>query len=67
MRLVNCLATWLTSVRKERTSSGVREFKSLSPKSAVNFKRTDLEVLIVFFLNEDCDTPASNGCLQKLS
>ena len=31
VRLVNCLVPWLKSVRKERTSSGVREFRSLSP------------------------------------
>ena len=31
VRLVNCLVPWLKSVRKERTSSGVREFKSPSP------------------------------------
>jgi hypothetical protein len=28
-------------VRKERTSSGVREVKSLSPKRAANFERID--------------------------
>ena len=31
VHLVNCLVPWLKSVRKERTSSGVREFRSLSP------------------------------------
>jgi len=30
VRLVNCLVTWLKSVTKERTSSGVKEFRSLS-------------------------------------
>lgn len=41
-RLVNCLVPWLKSVRKERTSSGVKEFSSLSPKWPVNLERTDL-------------------------
>ena len=41
VRLVSWLALWLISVRKERTSSGVREFRSLSPNWAVNFERTD--------------------------
>src|SRR4030042_4750352 len=45
VRLVSWLALWLMSVRKERTSSGVREFRSLSPNWVVNFERTDWWVL----------------------
>ena len=41
MRLVNCLVPWLMSVRKERTSSGVREFRFLSPNWAVRLGRID--------------------------
>ena len=41
VRLVSCLVPWLKSVRKERTSSGVREFRSLSPNWAVNLERID--------------------------
>jgi hypothetical protein len=39
--LVSCLVPWLMSVRKERTSSGVREFRSLSPNWAVSLERID--------------------------
>jgi len=42
VRLVSCLVPWLMFVRKERISSGVREFRSLSAKWAVNLERTDL-------------------------
>ena len=35
VRLVNCLVCWLMCVRKERTSSGVREFRSLSPNRII--------------------------------
>jgi len=41
VRLVSWLALWLISVRKERTSSGVREFRSLSPNWAVSLERID--------------------------
>jgi len=41
VRLVNWLVLWLIFVRKERTSSGVREFRSLSPNWAVNLERID--------------------------
>jgi hypothetical protein len=41
VRLVSWLVLWLMFVRKERTSSGVREFRSLSLNWAVNFERTD--------------------------
>ena len=34
--------TLLLVARRERTSSGVREFRALSPKWVVNFERTDL-------------------------
>ena len=41
VRLVCCLVPSLIWVRKERISSGVREFRSLSPNWVVNLERID--------------------------